>query len=44
MVAQYYDLSVSEIKSDSRKKEITKTRQILMYLAKKHFGWTLQKI
>jgi len=44
MVAQYYDLSVADIKSDSRKKEITKSRQLLMYLAKKHFGWTLQKI
>ena len=44
MVGQYYNLSVSELKSDSRKKEITTTRQILMLLAKRYFGWTLEKI
>ena len=44
MVAQYYNLSVSDLKSDSRKKEITVTRQILMLLAKRYFGWTLEKI
>lgn len=44
MVAQYYSLSIAELKSDSRKKEITQARQILMLLAKKYFNWTLEKI
>ena len=44
MVAQYYSLSVNELKSESRRKEITVSRQILMLLAKKYFGWTLEKI
>jgi chromosomal replication initiator protein len=44
MVANYYSLSVAELKSDSRKKEITTARQILMLIAKKHFKWTLEKI
>jgi chromosomal replication initiator protein len=44
MVANYYWISVAELKSDSRKKEITTARQILMLIAKKHFRWTLEKI
>ncbi|MBP7841357.1 hypothetical protein KA037_01595 [Patescibacteria group bacterium] len=44
MVANYYTISVADIKSDSRKKEISTARQILMYLGKKHFSWTLEKI
>lgn len=44
MVAAYYDIAVADLKSDSRKKEITTARQILMLLAKKHFGRTLEKI
>jgi chromosomal replication initiation ATPase DnaA len=44
MVANYYSLSVAELKSDSRKKEITTARQILMLIAKKHFRRTLEKI
>jgi chromosomal replication initiator protein len=44
MVANYYTLSVAELKSDSRKKEITTARQILMLIAKKYFKWTLEKI
>jgi len=44
MVANYYSISVAEIKSDSRKKEITTARQILMLIAKKHFKRTLEKI
>jgi chromosomal replication initiator protein len=44
MAAQYYNLSVADLKSDSRKKEITVTRQVLMLLAKRYFGWTLEKI
>lgn len=44
MVAQYYGISVQELKSESRKKEITNARQMLMLLAKKYFGWTLERI
>ena len=44
MVANYYSISVAEIKSDSRKKEITTARQILMLIAKKYFRRTLEKI
>jgi chromosomal replication initiator protein len=44
MVANYYALSVAELKSDCRKKEITTARQILMLIAKKYFKWTLEKI
>ena len=44
MVANYYSISVAELKSDSRKKEITTARQILMLIAKKHFKRTQQKI
>ncbi len=44
MVAQYYNISVNEIKSESRKKEISNARQILMLLAKKYFKRTLEKI
>lgn len=44
MVANYYGLSVAELKSDSRKKEITTARQILMLIAKKYFKRTLEKI
>ena len=44
MVANYYWISVAELKSDSRKKEITIARQILMLIAKKYFRWTQQKI
>ncbi|HMS91468.1 MAG TPA: chromosomal replication initiator protein DnaA [Candidatus Absconditabacterales bacterium] len=44
MVAQYYGLSVQELKSESRKKEITNARQLLMLLSKKYFQWTLERI
>lgn len=44
MVAEYYSLSIAELKSDSRKKEISTARQILMLLAKKYFNRTLEKI
>lgn len=44
MVAQYYAIGVSDIKGDWRKKDISNARQILMYLAKKHLGRTLEKI
>ena len=44
MVANYYSISIAELKSGSRKKEITTARQILMLIAKKHFKRTLEKI
>ena len=44
MVANYYSISVAEIKSKKKKKEITTARQILMLIAKKHFKRTLEKI
>ena len=37
MVAQYYNISVNDLKSDARRKEITNARQILMLIAKKNF-------
>lgn len=43
MVAEYYGVAVVDLKSDSRKKEITVCRQLLMFLAKKYFHWTLEK-
>ena len=44
MVCEYYAISVNEIKSDARRKEITNARQILMLIAKKYFNRTLEKI
>lgn len=44
MVAQYYGVAVQELKSEARRKEITNARQMLMLLAKKYFGWTLERI
>lgn len=44
MVASYYSISVADLKSDSRTQEVTQPRQMLMYLAKKHFNWTFEKI
>lgn len=44
MVAQYYGIAVQELKSESRKKEITNARQMLMLLAKKYFSRTLERI
>ena len=44
MAAEYYWLSVSDLKSDSRKQEITVARQLLMLIAKKYYGWTLEKV
>lgn len=43
-VAEYYTISVADIKSESRKKEIVIARQLLMYLAKKYFHRTFEKI
>lgn len=44
MVASYYSVSVADLKSETRTKEVTVPRQMLMYLAKKHFHWTFEKI
>jgi chromosomal replication initiator protein len=44
MAANYYGLSVAELKSSSRKQDISTTRQILMLIAKKYFKWTYEKI
>ena len=44
IVAEYYNIAIADLKSDSRKKEITTARQLLMYIAKQHFNWTLEKI
>ncbi|PID34512.1 MAG: chromosomal replication initiator protein DnaA [candidate division SR1 bacterium] len=43
-VAEYYTITVADLKSDSRKKEIVVARQLLMILAKQHFKWTFEKI
>jgi len=43
-VANYYNIGASDIKGDSRKKEISQARQMLMFIAKKYFDWTLEKI
>ena len=44
IVAEYYNIAIADLKSDSRRKEITTARQLLMYIAKQHFNWTLEKI
>lgn len=44
IVADYYGIAVNDIKGDSRKKEHSLARQMLMYIAKKHFSRTLEKI
>jgi chromosomal replication initiator protein len=43
-VADYYGLSKDEVMGDSRKKEIVLARGMCMAIAKKQFGWTLEKI
>ncbi len=43
-VANYYNLSVEEIIWEGRKKEVAVARQMCMYIAKKQFGRTLEKI
>lgn len=44
MVAQYYDVSVADIKWEWRKHSIALARQMLMYLARVHFRWEFEKI
>lgn len=43
-VANYFGLLVSDIRWPKRNKEISRARQLLMYIAKKHFERSLQKI
>lgn len=43
-ISNYYNVSIYDIKWDSRKKEVSLSRQMLMYIAKKYFNWTLEKI
>lgn len=43
-IAAYYNLSTEEIIWEGRRKEVAVARQMCMYVAKKHFGWTLEKI
>lgn len=44
MVANYYDITVADIKWESRKSEIGKPRQLLMYIARIHFWWKFERI
>ena len=44
MVANYYDVSIADIKWESRKYQISKARQMLMYLARKYFKWQYERI
>ena len=43
-VSEYYNISAADIKSESRKKEVSQARQMLMFIGKKYFDRTLEKI
>lgn len=43
-VAAYYNISVADLKSDKRSKDISLARQMLMVIAKSKFQWTFEKI
>lgn len=43
-VADYFDISVDELKDKTRKKEIVIARQIAMYFAKEYTGFSLKSI
>lgn len=43
-IAEYFGLMVSDLTGSWRKKEISRARQLSMYIAKKHFSRSLQKI
>jgi chromosomal replication initiator protein len=43
-VATYYDVSVADIKWNSRKHQISVARQMLMYMARVHFNWQFERI
>ena len=43
-IADYYGLSSEEMLASGRKQELVLARSIAMRVAKKSFGWTLDKI
>ncbi len=43
-VARYFSISVEDLKSKSRKKEVVNARQVAMYLAKEHTQYSLKAI
>ena len=43
-IAEYYGLTLDELKSESRKKELVLARGVAMRVAKRSFWWTLEKI
>ena len=43
-IAKYYGVTSNDLVGDSRKKEISQARQLAMYIAKKNFNRTLEKI
>ena len=43
-VATYYDVSIADIKWNSRKHQISVARQMLMYMARIHFKWEFMRI
>ena len=43
-VAHYYNISVTDLKGETRRKEISLARQMLMTIAKKHFNRTYEAI
>ncbi len=43
-ICEENNISVSDLKSDSKKKHISQVRQKLMYIAKSDFWWTLERI
>ena len=43
-VAHYYNISVADLKGETRRKEISLARQMLMTIAKKHFNRTYEAI
>jgi chromosomal replication initiator protein len=43
-VAGFYNQNIDDLRSDSRKKELSIPRQLLMLIAKKHLWRTLEKI
>lgn len=43
-IAKYYNITIEDIKWDSRKKHINTARQMAMYIIKKDLWWTLERI
>lgn len=44
VVASYYDLKPGELKGQSRQRQVTRARQVAMFLARKHTGASLPEI